>query len=64
LQVIIPRHTALEAAAGKHGDQDEADGLITCPIYLSTPSAPRMAKYGHVFRFPCVLQYLNVWEIS
>jgi len=64
LQVIIPRYTALEAAAGKHGDQAQADGLITCPICLSPPSAPRMTKCGHVFCFPCVLHYLNVSEHS
>lgn len=52
LQVIIPRYSALEAAAGKHGDHGQADGLITCPICLSTPSAPRMTKCGHVRRPP------------
>ncbi|KLO07707.1 hypothetical protein SCHPADRAFT_909229 [Schizopora paradoxa] len=64
LQVIIPRYSALEAAAGKHGDQADGEGLTTCPICLSTPSAPRMTKCGHVFCFPCVLHYLNVSERS
>ncbi|THH11058.1 hypothetical protein EW145_g909 [Phellinidium pouzarii] len=56
LQVIIPRTSAREAAAGR---QDEHEGHTTCPICLSPPSAPRMTKCGHVFCYPCVLHYLN-----
>ncbi|KAI5120586.1 hypothetical protein M0805_002536 [Coniferiporia weirii] len=56
LQVIIPRTSALAAAAGH---QDEQEGYTTCPICLSPPSAPRMTKCGHIFCYPCVLHYLR-----
>ncbi|KAJ6520381.1 hypothetical protein C8R45DRAFT_58995 [Mycena sanguinolenta] len=59
LQVIIPRSSAL-ASASEHTGSNE--GLTTCPICLSPPTAPRMTKCGHVFCFPCVLHYLNTSE--
>ncbi|KAI1940832.1 hypothetical protein LOZ12_004640 [Ophidiomyces ophidiicola] len=31
----------------------------SCPICLSTPVAPRMAKCGHVFCLPCLIRYMN-----
>ena len=59
LQVIVPRTSALAAAAaGRDGDVGDAqalstsntidEGVTTCPICLSPPSAPRMTKCGHV----------------
>ncbi|KAF8245856.1 hypothetical protein K440DRAFT_554676, partial [Wilcoxina mikolae CBS 423.85] len=29
-----------------------------CPICLSTPVAPRMAKCGHIFCLPCLVRYM------
>ncbi|KAH0610840.1 uncharacterized protein H6S33_011267 [Morchella sextelata] len=29
-----------------------------CPICLSTPVAPRMAKCGHIFCLPCLMRYM------
>jgi Zinc finger, C3HC4 type (RING finger) len=31
----------------------------SCPICLSTPIAPRMAKCGHIFCLPCVIRYMH-----
>jgi hypothetical protein len=31
----------------------------SCPICLSTPVAPRMAKCGHIFCLPCLLRYMH-----
>lgn len=61
LQVIIPRSSALASAAaagGEHVVQEE--GIKTCPICLSPPTAPRMTKCGHVYCFPCILHYLSM----
>ncbi|TFY50708.1 hypothetical protein EVG20_g11373, partial [Dentipellis fragilis] len=55
LQVIIPRNSASASAAG---GGEQAEGVTTCPICLSPPTAPRMTKCGHVFCFPCILHYL------
>ena len=33
--------------------------LASCPICLSTPVAPRMAKCGHMFCFPCLIRYMH-----
>ena len=30
-----------------------------CPICLSTPVAPRMAKCGHIFCFSCLIRYMH-----
>ncbi|KAH7923901.1 hypothetical protein BV22DRAFT_1091966 [Leucogyrophana mollusca] len=59
LQVLIPRLSAFASAAsgGEHLSQEE--GMTTCPICLSPPTAPRMTKCGHVFCFPCILHYLT-----
>ncbi|OAX38389.1 hypothetical protein K503DRAFT_770550 [Rhizopogon vinicolor AM-OR11-026] len=59
LQVVIPRSSAFSAAAGgEHVAQEE--GIKTCPICLSPPTAPRMTKCGHVYCFPCILHYLSM----
>jgi len=31
----------------------------SCPICLSEPVAPRMAKCGHIFCLPCLLRYMH-----
>lgn len=31
----------------------------SCPICLSTPVAPRMAKCGHIFCLPCMIRYMH-----
>lgn len=36
----------------------------SCPICLSTPVAPRMAKCGHIFCFPCLIRYMHSTEDS
>lgn len=33
--------------------------LTSCPICLSTPVAPRMAKCGHIFCLPCLIRYMH-----
>ncbi|KAF8665448.1 hypothetical protein AX16_000466, partial [Volvariella volvacea WC 439] len=62
LQVIIPRSSALASAAASGESSGMGEGLTTCPICLSPPTAPRMTKCGHIFCFPCVLHYLNTSE--
>lgn len=32
---------------------------LRCPICLDTPVAPKITKCGHVYCFPCILQYLD-----
>ncbi|KAF8602332.1 hypothetical protein BDV93DRAFT_538386 [Ceratobasidium sp. AG-I] len=56
LQVLIPRSSAF-ASAGT-----AAEGVTTCPICLSPPTAPRMTKCGHVYCFPCILHYLQTGD--
>ncbi|KAI0937184.1 hypothetical protein AcV5_005143 [Taiwanofungus camphoratus] len=59
LQVIVPRTSAVASAAGSGEHATREEGVMTCPICLSPPTAPRMTKCGHVFCFPCILHYLN-----
>ncbi|OSX66919.1 hypothetical protein POSPLADRAFT_1042221 [Postia placenta MAD-698-R-SB12] len=59
LQVIVPRTSAMASAAGSGEQASHEEGVTTCPICLSAPTAPRMTKCGHVFCFPCILHYLN-----
>ncbi|KAI5787154.1 hypothetical protein EDC01DRAFT_660756 [Geopyxis carbonaria] len=33
-----------------------------CPICLSAPVAPRMAKCGHIFCLPCLVRYMASYE--
>ncbi|OCH87475.1 hypothetical protein OBBRIDRAFT_781606 [Obba rivulosa] len=64
LQIIIPRTSALASAAGSGEHSIQEEGIMTCPICLSPPTAPRMTKCGHVFCFPCILHYLNTSDNS
>ncbi|KAI0688145.1 hypothetical protein BC835DRAFT_1374119 [Cytidiella melzeri] len=59
LQIIIPRTSAVSSATGASVHTTQEEGVTTCPICLSPPTAPRMTKCGHVFCFPCLLHYLN-----
>ncbi|KAL4898325.1 hypothetical protein BDV59DRAFT_166654 [Aspergillus ambiguus] len=34
----------------------------SCPICLSTPTAPRMARCGHIFCLPCLIRYMHARE--
>lgn len=34
----------------------------SCPICLSTPTAPRMARCGHIFCLPCLIRYMHAKE--
>ncbi|EJF67079.1 hypothetical protein DICSQDRAFT_142653 [Dichomitus squalens LYAD-421 SS1] len=59
LQVIIPRgHSVLHPERQSAHDDD----ILTCPICLSPPTAPRMTKCGHVFCYPCMLHLLSTSE--
>ena len=33
--------------------------VTSCPICLSDPVAPRMAKCGHIFCLPCLIRFMN-----
>jgi hypothetical protein len=35
-----------------------------CPICLSHPVAPRMAKCGHIFCLPCLIRYMHSTDDS
>ncbi|KAG6851336.1 hypothetical protein H0H93_005734 [Arthromyces matolae] len=59
LQVIVPRSSALASASAS---KDHGEGITTCPICLSEPTAPRMTKCGHIYCFPCILHYLSQSE--
>lgn len=60
LQVIIPRGHAFQSNSGEQSARD--DGILTCPICLLPPTAPRMTKCGHVYCFPCMLHLLSTSE--
>ncbi|CAD6499408.1 BgTH12-03524 [Blumeria graminis f. sp. triticale] len=36
---------------------------ISCPICLSHPAAPRMAKCGHIFCLPCLIHYMHSTDV-
>lgn len=36
----------------------------SCPICLSPPVAPRMAKCGHIFCLPCLIRYMHSMDDS
>ncbi|QKX64286.1 uncharacterized protein TRUGW13939_11459 [Talaromyces rugulosus] len=37
----------------------EQTQAASCPICLSMPVAPRMAKCGHIFCYPCLIRYMH-----
>ncbi|TFK81656.1 hypothetical protein K466DRAFT_531537 [Polyporus arcularius HHB13444] len=60
LQVIVPRGNNLSPASREQ--TVSADDVLSCPICLSPPTAPRMTKCGHVYCYPCILHLLSTSE--
>ncbi|KAK6070268.1 RING-15 protein [Seiridium cupressi] len=60
-------YTAQAGDADKHLDWNDVQQIIastesqstSCPICLSEPVAPRMARCGHIFCLPCMIRFLN-----
>jgi hypothetical protein len=60
-------YTAQAADADEHIDWGDVLQVIasaesqqaSCPICLSEPVAPRMAKCGHIFCLPCLMRFMN-----
>ncbi|KZT30947.1 hypothetical protein NEOLEDRAFT_1126631 [Neolentinus lepideus HHB14362 ss-1] len=59
LQIIVPRTSAAASTSGNGTVLSHDQGLQTCPICLSPPTAPRMTKCGHVYCYPCILHLVN-----
>jgi hypothetical protein len=67
--VVKPSGTYAKQAADADEHIDWADVIqviasaesqqASCPICLSEPVAPRMAKCGHIFCLPCVMRFMN-----
>ncbi|KAL2162395.1 hypothetical protein VTH06DRAFT_7308 [Thermothelomyces fergusii] len=60
-------YVAQAADADEHLDWNDVLQVIasaesqqtSCPICLSEPVAPRMAKCGHIFCLPCLMRFMN-----
>ncbi|KAL6507253.1 hypothetical protein OROGR_023448 [Orobanche gracilis] len=37
---------------------------VNCPICLDDPLCPQITSCGHIFCFPCILQYFSIGEID
>ncbi|KAK3305371.1 uncharacterized protein B0T15DRAFT_194933 [Chaetomium strumarium] len=67
--VVNPKgnYMAQAADADEHINWDDVFQVIastesqqaSCPICLSEPVAPRMAKCGHIFCLPCLMRFMN-----
>ncbi|KAL2126973.1 hypothetical protein VTI74DRAFT_11539 [Chaetomium olivicolor] len=67
--VVSPNgsYKAQAADADEHIDWNDVLQVIasaesqqaSCPICLSEPVAPRMAKCGHIFCLPCLMRFMN-----
>ncbi|KAL4972310.1 hypothetical protein BDW66DRAFT_144482 [Aspergillus desertorum] len=67
--IVIPNRTyhAQAANADVHLDWDSVLQILvsaqtqssSCPICLSTPVAPRMARCGHIFCLPCLIRFMH-----
>jgi hypothetical protein len=67
--VVAPNgnYTAQAADADQHLDWGDVLQVIastesqqsSCPICLSEPVSPRMAKCGHIFCLPCLMRFMN-----
>ncbi|KAF4524260.1 hypothetical protein B566_EDAN008808 [Ephemera danica] len=42
----------------------QSSELLSCPICLSSPTAARMTRCGHIFCWPCMLHYLALADKS
>lgn len=60
-------YTAQANDADKHLEWTDVQQIIastesqstSCPICLSDPVAPRMARCGHIFCLPCLIRFMN-----
>lgn len=67
--IVAPNRTysAQAANADVHLDWDSVLQVLvwsqtqsaSCPICLSNPVAPRMARCGHIFCLPCLIRYMH-----
>ena len=67
--IVAPNrsYSAQAANADVHLDWDSVLQVLVsaqtqaagCPICLSTPVAPRMARCGHIFCLPCLIRYMH-----
>ena len=67
--IVTPNrsYSAQAANADVHLDWDSVLQVLAsaqtqaagCPICLSTPVAPRMARCGHIFCLPCLIRYMH-----
>ncbi len=67
--IVSPKgdYSAQSADADEHLDWSEVLQILasaesqatSCPICLSEPVAPRMAKCGHIFCLPCLIRFMN-----
>lgn len=69
LVVLIPTSSALSGVSTSAASTSSQPSLEThegavCPICLSPPTSPRMTKCGHVYCFPCILQYLSTTDTA
>jgi hypothetical protein len=72
--VVTPRgnYAAQAVDADKHLDWADVLQVLasaesqqaSCPICLSEPVAPRMAKCGHIFCLSCLIRYMNSSPVS
>ncbi|ODM23656.1 hypothetical protein SI65_01245 [Aspergillus cristatus] len=67
--IVVPNrsYNAQAANADVHLDWDSVLQVLvwsqtqsaSCPICLSNPVAPRMARCGHIFCLPCLIRYMH-----
>ncbi|KAJ5899803.1 hypothetical protein N7495_004547 [Penicillium taxi] len=67
--IVTPDHNYHAQAANADVHLDWASVLqvlvsaltqeASCPICLCTPTAPRMARCGHIFCLPCLIRYMH-----
>lgn len=70
--IVAPNrsYNAQAANADVHLDWDSVLQVLvwaqtqsaSCPICLSTPVAPRMARCGHIFCLPCLIRYMHATD--
>ncbi|CAK7270521.1 hypothetical protein SEPCBS57363_004145 [Sporothrix epigloea] len=70
--VVTPKgdYTAQATDADEYIDWDDVLQILastesqnsSCPICLSEPVAPRMAKCGHIFCLPCLIRFMHATD--